>query len=308
MKAAAAPEDPRPGAAFAAYLATGAGRSGLWRAIPTLLLVGLAWVGSTVALLAGALLVAGDGPMARDLEALLGQGGPGGVALALATFSGIWAGFALALPLLHGRRFASLLGRGGVLGLGEFGRGALLGLAFYALTALGALLVADPPSRTALPFDTWTAWLSVLAVLIFVQAGGEELIFRGYLAQEIGRRLAHPIAWAVVPSAIFGALHYAPDLPPPAGVLYVAVTFLFGLSAAVLVWRTGRLGAAIGLHVALNFAGLGLAGLDGVITGSQLWVFALEDAIPLFVVDLVTSAGLLALLLSPVGARLFPRR
>ncbi|MGF1446844.1 MAG: lysostaphin resistance A-like protein [Pikeienuella sp.] len=309
--AAVTPAEPGRGRAFRAYLEAGAGACGLWRLLPGLLVVLLCWLGSTALVLIGLVLFRMHQGMSTeaalaDLPDLIDGGGPDMVAVLLATFFGIWIGFALVLPLLHRRRFSTLFGADGSLGTGELIRGAALGILFYLITLAGALAVGPPPIRTELPLDIWAAWLTVLLVCVFIQAGGEELIFRGYLAQEIGRRLPHPLAWALIPSMIFGLLHYSPDLPGVTGLLYAVVTCIFGLTAAALVWRTGRLGAAIGLHLGFNICGLSLAGLEGVVSGSQLWLFRQEGSTPLFLADAAGSLALLALVLSPLGGRLFP--
>ena len=71
----------------------------------------------------------------------------------------------------------------------------------------------------------------------------EELFYRGLWLRSVERRFG--TAWAVVVSSVvFGAIHFQIyDFPALAG---------FGLIAAVLTVRTGRLGPAIWAHVAFN--------------------------------------------------------
>ena len=71
----------------------------------------------------------------------------------------------------------------------------------------------------------------------------EELFYRGLWLRAIERRWG--TVWAVVGSSLlFGAIHVQPyDLPALVG---------FGLVAALLTVRTGRLGPAIWAHVAFN--------------------------------------------------------
>ncbi len=289
-----------PETPFARYLATAAGPGGLWRLALGLVIVALVW-----ALTTGAALLLLSRQIADPLAPeRVGSGGPVEVAFVLASFSGIWLGLALALPLLHRRPLGSLFGpRQAPSGPGLLG-GAALGIGAYALSVGVAIALGATPERSDLALADWVGWLAPLALLVALQAGGEEAIFRGYLVQELGRRARHPLVWAGLPAAVFGALHYSPGLGAVEGALYALVTFLFALAAAALVWRTGGLSAAIGLHAGLNLCGIAGAGLDGVISGAQLWRFGAEDAPALFAADLVATLALLALCLGPGGRAL----
>jgi membrane protease YdiL (CAAX protease family) len=85
----------------------------------------------------------------------------------------------------------------------------------------------------------------VLLILVVVVAAPivEEIFFRGLVLRALQRRMS--TRWAiVVSSAIFGAAHFEP--------LQFPALFLFGLVAAVLATRSGRLGPGIWAHVAFN--------------------------------------------------------
>ncbi|MEM7279245.1 MAG: CPBP family intramembrane glutamic endopeptidase [Pseudomonadota bacterium] len=169
-----------------------------------------------------------------------------------------------------------------------------------AVPSLAAALMLAEPSRTSVEFGTWALWLLPLFFLTFIQAGSEELIFRGYLLQQLGNLSRHWAVWAGIPAFGFGLLHFF-NLPGVGGLYYVAVTTLMGLSFAVLVWRSGNLWSAIGLHLGNNLLGITVVGAEGVLSGSQLWLFPEEAILTLMPVDVVLSAALLLLLLSPVG-------
>lgn len=86
---------------------------------------------------------------------------------------------------------------------------------------------------------------SVLLVLI-VAIGApivEELFFRGLLMRSIQRRFG-PVAAVIGSSAIFAAVHFQ--------ALQFPALMMFGLVAAWLTMRTGRLGPAIWAHVGFN--------------------------------------------------------
>lgn len=71
----------------------------------------------------------------------------------------------------------------------------------------------------------------------------EEIFFRGLVLRSLERK--YGVRWAIVGSSvIFGAAHFEP--------LQFPALFVFGLVAALLATRTGRLGPGIWAHVAFN--------------------------------------------------------
>lgn len=112
----------------------------------------------------------------------------------------------------------------------------------------------------------WWLLLS-LVVIVPLQCASEELVFRGYLAQSVGRWLKHP-AWAILlPVPLFVAGHLY-DVWGLSSVGIMAVTM------GLVTWRTGGLEAGIALHTVNNcfvtFLGMiGLADMNDT-TGSPL--------------------------------------
>ena len=85
----------------------------------------------------------------------------------------------------------------------------------------------------------------VLLVLVVVIAAPivEEIFFRGLLLRSLQRRMH--TKWAIVASsALFAAAHFEP--------LQFPALFVFGLVAATLATRTGRLGPGMWAHFAFN--------------------------------------------------------
>ena len=102
-------------------------------------------------------------------------------------------------------------------------------------------------------------WLSVLPLgvcLMFFQVSAEELLFRGYLQQQLAVWIKNRWFYMVVPSGIFGFMHYDGGMGVDVGLIVVATTSLLGLFLADLTYRTGNLGAAIGVHFANNFSAM----------------------------------------------------
>lgn len=125
--------------------------------------------------------------------------------------------------------------------------------ALVELAALGTVTAPEPVE------GFW--WLIAMIVLVVpLQSAAEELVFRGYLLQTVGRWLRRPVFAILLPVPLFTFAH----LYDVWGLLAVAS---MAVVAGYLTWRTGGLEAAIALHVANNvvatlFGAFGLADPD----------------------------------------------
>ncbi|WP_257603116.1 CPBP family glutamic-type intramembrane protease [Rothia dentocariosa] len=131
----------------------------------------------------------------------------------------------------------------------------IFGLYYVGFLALEGSLTTQ---NSVHPLDSGMFWLYLVLILLMVpfQCYAEELLFRGYLMQTVGRWLKNPV-WAIIlPAPIFMALH-GYGLWGQLSVLTMA------LIAGFLCWYTGGLEAGIGLHIANNISTiiLGLLGL-----------------------------------------------
>lgn len=296
---------------FDRFIASGSGRMGLWRPIVGLAIIAACWFGGTVGVLflwtEYVSVSTGDAALAGErLERVLSGGDPVIVGVLLATFVGLWGGTFLAVTVLHRQRFRTLFAPDGRVRFGDFGKGVLVAAAFALASSAAGLLIARPVA-TSMPLDVWLISAVPLVALVLLQATAEELVFRGYLLQQLALRSRSVLVWAVLPSALFGALHWTGELSGEATAYYVLATFLMGLTLATLVWRTGSLWAAIGVHIGFNAMGLTIVGAEGVLSGAQLFLFSGEDLLPLMRIDLATTALLLAFVLCPL-APFGPRR
>lgn len=261
-------------------------RAALWR-----LLVGLGLIGAVY--LGGAgLLLGGLSWGVADPEALLRGEDPLGVLLLLASFAPLVFGIWLCVRLVHGRGFATLLGRDWFL---PFLRGALL----VGLLVAAELFLAHRAgfrSLPGLPVQLWLLLLPVALVATAVQTLAEELLFRGYLLQQLAARFASPLMWLVFPALLFGFAHAQPAEFGTAWFYPVIGATLFGLISADLTARSGSLGLAWGMHFANNTVALCLLATGPIMTGLALrisphdmkdlaetpWIFAL-DLVPMLI-------------------------
>lgn len=287
------------------YAAAATARRGLWRLIPGILLIVVGWFLWTIVVMGAYVVyrIAGGLPIDQALEALgglVGAGGPTAVLFQLTTFAGIWPATWAALRLLHAQPFSTLFSPEGRIRWRDFAGGLLLAAAFSAATLAFAFTTVGLPERTGLPLAAWLSALAPLAVLVFLQASGEELIFRGYMLQQLAARFRTPLVWAGVPALLFGLAHYQGGAALGIGWHYVAVTAGFGLAAAALVWRTGSLAAAMGLHTGMNLFAISGVGVEGVLEGTQLYLYEPSMADVLFTIDGVATLLILLFVLSPL--------
>jgi uncharacterized protein len=102
-----------------------------------------------------------------------------------------------------------------------------------------------------------------LAVLVLTAVIGapvvEELFFRGLLLRSLQLRFG--TGWAVAGSSVLFGLAHPNDLPAAGVVLVMASLTVLAVVFALLVTRTGRLGAAIVAHAAFNAVNLAVAAL-----------------------------------------------
>ncbi len=187
--------------------------------------------------------------------------------IVLFTFSGMALGAILAAPALHFRSPGSLFGP-----LGETLRGfttAFITVSIIGAAAVAASLYFDPPLAN-LPFNDWLKYLPMALPLLLLQTSAEELVFRGYLQQQLAARFKARFVWMVIPSLLFAALHYSPELQSNTW-LVLGVTFTFALISADLVEKTGSIGPSIGFHFANNIMALLVISLKGPLSGLSLF-------------------------------------
>lgn len=254
--------------AFAAYVAPARIRPQLWRlflGIVLVLAVYLLWL-LAIGLGLAAVLGTAAAPLwfGRMVVAL----DPAPTLLLLSTFVGLALGPMLAVRLLHRRPAASLFGRGARV-LRDFA----LSVAVVAVV-YGAAFLPWIWSFDAVPNIDPVIWLLLLPLSILgvlVQTLSEELVFRGYMLQQLAARFRSPIVWMVLPSALFGLLHYNPLGYAGNTWTVIAVITVFGIAAADLTRRTGSIGAAWGIHFANNAFGLLILATSGSLPGLALW-------------------------------------
>lgn len=273
--------------AFEGFIAPARAYPAFWRIIIGII-TGLCvyMLGGAIVLAFGIDLLARFFPELEGMDAfmlLYGNGSsPGQMALVLATFIPMGLA-AFAMAAWHGRGPTSLFGTNIGFARNFFIAIAVLAAANIIFFAVERL-VAPEDYVSNLPFTTWVKHLVWAVPLLFIQITSEELVFRGYLLQQLAARFKSPLIWMILPAFLFGAGHYDNTIDPSLAILIVFATTLFGVIAADLTRMTGNLAAAMGFHFANNFIALLLVGVPGELSGLALYhaPFTMENTSVLF--------------------------
>ena len=126
----------------------------------------------------------------------------------------------------------------------------------------------------------WVVLLPISLVAVMVQVSAEEIVFRGYVQQQLAARFKSPLVWMILPSVLFALGHYLPDSAGE-NALFIAVwAGLFGIMMADLTARAGTLGPAIAVHLWNNVSAILIVSLPDDLSGLALYLapFGLGDA------------------------------
>lgn len=257
---------------FAAYVAPAAKYSQVWRLIAGLLTTAALYIAAIV----GMLWVFGwFGISVAGVP--YGRSTPLETTLFLSTFFAMGLAVLISARIFQRRGLASLLGPDLRQVWVNFQVSASILFAVVVVWVGVGSFFSEPIAN--LPFRTWLFWLPTSLILVLVQTSAEELVFRGYLQQQLAARFSSRWIWWFLPSILFGLAHYNPDSQGSNAWLVVADTCVIGLVAADLTARTGNLGAAIGLHFVNNVMALLITSLSGSISGLSLYIspFSMDD-------------------------------
>jgi len=210
----------------------------------------------------------------------------------------------LAIRLFCRRAYATLFGPDGRVNWGQFMAGLMIAALFAALSTGGAWAVVGAPKATGVGLAPWLGFAAIALPLIYIQSSAEEMLFRGMILQHMAARFGAFWAWGLVPSVLFGLLHWNPDGYGVAAWMVLLITGLTGLIFALVTAATGNLGLAMGLHFGLNIYALLLVAPNAAFSALAISHWPVEDAAleHLLVLDLA------ALIILCAGAALWFRR
>lgn len=179
---------------------------------------------------------------------------------------------------IQGLPFSGLFSHLGRLRWRRLGHALCVAFLVQVLAQTVSLLLWQDRLTLAEGLGAWFFGTLLFVPIILLQASGEELVFRGWLVQQLGRLSGNPLVIVLVSSFLFALLH----LPNPEVQAHLAplLTYMF-LSSFLLyytVWRDGGLEVAMALHTVGNVMALALVrqtvNEDGLWLGNfTLWIF-----------------------------------
>lgn len=258
---------------FAPFWQPAMDRPEIWRSLLGLILIHAAFFAATFVII----LIGGE-ILGVTPQSIVGGSTPAKAMVLFTTFLGYHLGLYLVVRFLHKRPYRSLFGPLLRLKWQQFiyGLGAAFALSVLIrlIEATGVIPAPDtgaPEMYQSLPIATWLMLTLPALVLIFIQIMAEELVFRGYLLQQLRARFSSIWLWAILPSFLFGILHFDQATYGTNAYFYVLHTTAAGIILALVTLRTGNIAAAAGLHMANN-AMLIILGNEGSLDGLSLFL------------------------------------
>lgn len=282
-------------------------RAQIWRTIVGVILIGVIWMVWTLVLMFGA--VGLDLVRPEAFQAMFGMADIPltysdtmmMLLIALATIWGFMFGVWLVAKWIHKRPFMSVVAWDRRFSLSQFGIGCAIAGGYLAVSMGWSFVSGNAPRRSDLALETWVMALAPIGLVVLLQAASEELVFRGYVPQQLAARFGSPIVWGFIPSVLFGLMHAANSPGNQTYALYyVAIATIMGMVMLAMVWRTGSLAAAIGFHFINNVGALTLAGADQGPSSIALFVWSPDQLMASASTELLIIGLLLAFVLSPL--------
>lgn len=281
-------------------------RAQLWRTAVGVILISLAWFAWSMVLI---LVAVGIGPVKPEaFQAMFGTADIpltylDTVVMLLIALAMIWGfsfGVWAVVKLLHKRQLDTVVGWNRRFSLSQFGAGCIIAAGYLAVSMTWSFVSGNAPRRSALELGTWLIALGPIALVVFFQAASEELVFRGYLPQQLAARFGSPLVWGFLPSVVFGFMHAANSPGNQTyAIYYVVIATIMGMVMLAMVWRTGSLAAAIGFHFINNIGARTLAGADSGPSSLAPFVWTPDQLMHGASVELLLIGLLLAFVLSP---------
>lgn len=230
---------------------------------------------------------------------------PRSVLVMLANFIPMLLALWVTVRLWHGRGLRSLIGP-----MPLFFKDFIRVLLVVVVIAAVMMVLPGPhtPSRNdAMPWGLWLSYLPFALVLLLIQVGTEELVFRGYIQSQLAARVRSVWLWLILPSALFGVLHYDPYGYGANAWLVALWAGVFGMIAGDLTACAGNLGPALAVHFVNNFMVMAIVAPRGALSGLALylWPFGNEDVAA---VRAILPVDLAFVLCCWLGARVMIRR
>ena len=217
------------------------------------------------------------------------------LALFLLTFPVALTGLYFGQKLIHRRTLTSLHT---AFKRFDFGRALQGVLVIWGVLAVGTLIAKTLGAPVNYIFDSKRFWGFMIVSLLFIplQSATEEIVFRGYFNQALGRFIKNKWVVFTLTSLGFMALHLSnPEALDGAenGVLPIVMSgyFIFGFACCILVLIDDGLESAIGIHAGNNtFAAIFVNYEGSVLPTPAIW-----ETVPDPTKDAITTIIVLAI-------------
>lgn len=261
---------------FDRYVEPARARPQIWRLIVGTILMTVVYLVGLAALFGLIWLAVGRQDMLDWARRIADASTPTATLLLLASFIGMALAPMAAVRWIHKRPVATLFGPSARV-LRDFATAAATVLILYALLlAVWSIRFDAKPNLEPM---LWLSFLPLALCGLLVQTLAEELVFRAYLMQQLAARFRSPLIWMLLPSLLFGVVHYDPTTAGSNAWIVVAAAAAFGLVAADLARVTGNIGAGWGYHFANNLVAVLILSTDGTIPGLALYLtpYSIDD-------------------------------
>lgn len=256
---------------FTAFVRLGRNGANTWpRIAGTVALLIAVFVLATLAVIAAIVIIWPEeteppGSVSRLIDT------PPGLALTLLSIAVLWPALWAGLRWFHRRSLVTVFGYDGRLRGLDLLDGLVVGLAVPILFGLLTLPLGPVPIRSGIGPGAWLLIVLPIAGLVLLQASAEEAVFRGYLPQVLAARGHGAVVWFLVPTLLFSALHWYPDIPVWKNLSVCATVAVFAAGLMIVVVRTGRIAAACGVHWGNNIVALQIVSLDDGLGAAALY-------------------------------------
>lgn len=162
-------------------------------------------------------------------------------------------GLAIAMRFIHKRKFKTLITPYEKMNWKKVFWGfSLYFFLIFGTTIIDALLNPEDYSINHIKWEDYIQLFLFVLILTPMQTTAEEVFFRGYLMQWLGRKITHSLLLSIIVGSIFGVLHFSnPEMNYSA--FYVGSDYLLsGILWCYITAKTNSAEITIGAHAANN--------------------------------------------------------
>lgn len=265
-------------AAHEAFIAPARSSAALWRLIVGFLSATAIYLLLNNLLFAALFQLAGPQNEAFYIDLLSGRT-PVAMFALLGSFALMIVGVGIVCRVLHRRSVRSLIGPLH-LGVPQFGAVMRMVLLVGAVIFLLPPWNMDEPYVSNMAIGKWIMLLPLSLIGVLIQVTAEEMVFRGYVQQQLAARFRSPLVWMVLPSVVFALGHYLPDQAGENALIIALWAGIFGILMADLTARAGSLGPAIAVHFCNNVVAILITSMPDDLSGLALYLtpFSMDDS------------------------------